>query len=47
MHHEVMNHIDDIASGKAFPGVDLALWVQLAVGAILVIALGALAISAL
>jgi hypothetical protein len=42
-----MQHIDDIATGKAFPGVDLTLWVQILVGAILAIAAGAWAIAAL
>lgn len=42
-----MPHIDDIASGKAFPGVDLTLWVQIVVGAILALAVVALAVAAL
>ena len=46
MHHEVMNHNDDIELGKVLPGVDLTLWVQLVIGAILAIALGAWAIAA-
>jgi hypothetical protein len=46
-HDGFMQHIDDIATGKAFPGVDLTLWVQILVGAILVIAAGAWAIAAL
>jgi hypothetical protein len=41
-----MQHIDDIATGKAFPGVDLTLWVQLVLAAVIVIALGAFAIAA-
>jgi hypothetical protein len=42
-----MQHIDDIASGKAFPGVDLTLWVQIVVGAILVVAATAWVVAAL
>ena len=42
-----MQHIDDIATGKAFPGIDLTLWVQIAIGAILVIALGVWGVIAL
>jgi hypothetical protein len=41
-----MQHIDDIASGKAFPGVDLTLWVQIIIGAALLVA-GVWALTAL
>ncbi|HVT22386.1 MAG TPA: hypothetical protein VHE57_13475 [Mycobacteriales bacterium] len=42
-----MQHIDDIANGKAFPGVDLTLWVQLLIGAIVLIAIATWAVAAL
>jgi hypothetical protein len=42
-----MQHIDDIATGKTFPGVDLTLWVQFVLAAVLVIAAGALVITAI
>ncbi|HVV77006.1 MAG TPA: hypothetical protein VHC43_13315 [Mycobacteriales bacterium] len=42
-----MQSIDDIATGKTFPGVDLTLWVQLLVAAIVVIAGIAWAVAAL
>jgi hypothetical protein len=42
-----MQHIDDIAAGKTFPGVDLALWVQLIAVAIVAIVAGAWAVSSL
>lgn len=41
-----MQHIDDIASGKTFPGVDLALWLRLIVAAVVAIAAGAVAVAA-
>jgi hypothetical protein len=41
-----MQHIDDIASGKTFPGVDLTLWVQIIIGVILLVA-GVWALTAL
>lgn len=42
-----MQHIDDIASGKAFPGVDLALWLRLIVVTILAVAVGTVTVAAL
>jgi hypothetical protein len=42
-----MQHIDDIATGKAFPGVDLALWLRLIVIAVTAVALGVAAVAAL
>ncbi|HVS67169.1 MAG TPA: hypothetical protein VHE56_01360 [Mycobacteriales bacterium] len=42
-----MQHIDDIANGKAFPGVDLALWLRLIVAAVVAIAAGTIAVAAL
>lgn len=47
VHDGYMQHIDDIATGKSFPGVDLALWVQIIVGAVLVIAAVAWGLTAL
>ncbi|MGN6472805.1 MAG: hypothetical protein ACTHK4_04025 [Mycobacteriales bacterium] len=41
-----MHHTDEIDLGNFLPGVDLALWLQLIVAAVLVIALGAWAITA-
>jgi hypothetical protein len=42
-----MHHTDEIDLGKVLPGVDLALWLQLIVAAVLVVAGGAWALSAL
>ncbi|HVX70293.1 MAG TPA: hypothetical protein VHA79_11460 [Mycobacteriales bacterium] len=42
-----MQQIDDIATGKAFPGVDLALWLRLIVIAVTAVALGVAAVAAL
>lgn len=41
-----MHHTDEIDLGNFLPGVDLALWLQLIVAAVLVIALGAWALTA-
>ncbi|HWC35337.1 MAG TPA: hypothetical protein VG650_10965 [Mycobacteriales bacterium] len=46
MHHEDM-HNNDIELGKMLPGVDLTLWVQLLVAAIVVVALGVWALTAM
>jgi hypothetical protein len=42
-----MHHTDEIDLGNFLPGVDLALWLQLLVAALVVIAAGAWAVSAL
>jgi hypothetical protein len=42
-----MHHTDGIELGKVLPGVDLALWLQLIVAAVLVVAVGAWALTAL
>jgi len=47
VHDGVMQHIDDIATGKAFPGVDLALWLRLIIAAVVAVAVGAWAVTSL
>lgn len=47
MHHEVMHNYDEIEFGKVLPGVDLALWLQLIVATVAVIAAGVFALTVL